>query len=192
MELKFLGEFMIEHLAIEDIVLITPKRFGDDRGYFSETYKQSWFHANVAAVQFIQDNQSLSRQKGVIRGLHFQRPPAAQGKLVRCLKGSIFDVAVDLRAGSSTYGKWVGATLTAEKGEQLWIPEGFAHGFCTLEADTEVFYKVSGAEYSPSHDAGIAFDDPSIGIAWPIDPAEVILSPKDKVLPSLAQIGPVF
>lgn len=183
---------MIEHLAIQDIVLFTPKRFGDDRGYFSETYKQSWFHANVAAVAFIQDNQSLSRQKGVIRGLHFQRPPAAQGKLVRCLKGSIFDVAVDLRRNSATYGRWVGATLTAERGEQLWIPEGFAHGFCTLEADTEVFYKVTGAEYSPADDAGIAFDDPAIGVAWPVDPAEVILSPKDKALPTLDQLGPVF
>lgn len=183
---------MIEHLAIQDIVLFTPKRFGDDRGYFSETYKQSWFHANVAAVEFIQDNQSLSRHRGVIRGLHFQRPPAAQGKLVRCLKGSVFDVAVDLRQGSATYGRWVGATLTAEYGEQLWIPQGFAHGFCTLEADTEVFYKVTGAEYSPAHDTGIAFDDPAIGVAWPIDPRDAILSPKDKVLPTLAQLGPVF
>jgi len=183
---------MIEHLAIEGIVLITPKRFGDDRGYFSETYKRSWFTDNVADAVFIQDNQSLSREKGVIRGLHFQRPPAAQGKLVRCLKGSIFDVAVDLRRESPSYGRWVSATLTAERGEQLWVPEGFAHGFCTLEPDTEVFYKVTGAEYSPAHDAGIAFDDPSIGVAWPVDPAKAILSPKDRVLPRFDQLGPVF
>jgi dTDP-4-dehydrorhamnose 3,5-epimerase len=182
---------MIEHLAIRDIVLITPKRFGDDRGYFSETYKQSWFTANVANVTFVQDNQSLSRQKGVIRGLHFQRPPAGQGKLVRCLKGSIFDVAVDLRAGSPSFGRWVGATLTAQIGEQLWIPEGFAHGFCTLEPDTEVFYKVT-SEYSPTHDAGVAFDDPAIGVDWPIGPADAVLSPKDQVLPRLDQLGPVF
>jgi dTDP-4-dehydrorhamnose 3,5-epimerase len=187
----FPGDFMIEHLAIRDIVLITPKRFGDDRGFFSETYKQSWFHTNVAAVTFIQDNHSLSRENGVVRGLHFQRPPAAQGKLVRCLKGSIFDVAVDLRRGSGSYGRWVGATLTAERGEQLWIPEGFAHGFCTLEPDTEVFYKVT-SEYSPAHDAGVAFDDPAIGVDWPINPAKAILSPKDKVLPGLDQLGPVF
>ena len=182
---------MIEHLAIRDVILITPKRFGDDRGYFSETYKQSWFNANVAAVDFVQDNHSLSRERGVIRGLHFQRPPAAQGKLVRCLKGSIFDVAVDLRQGSPTYGRWVGATLTADRGEQLWVPVGFAHGFCTLEPDTEVFYKVT-AEYSPAHDAGMAFDDPAIGVEWPISPEEAILSPKDRVLPSFDQLGPVF
>ena len=182
---------MIEHLAIEDIVLITPKRFGDDRVFFCETYKHSWFTANVANVTFVQDNQSLSRQRGVIRGLHFQRPPAGQGKLVRCLKGAIFDVAVDLRSHSPSYGRWAGATLTAEKGEQLWIPEGFAHGFCTLEPDTEVFYKVT-SEYSPTHDAGVAFDDPAIGVEWPVAPEEVILSPKDQVLPRLDQLGPVF
>lgn len=191
MERKFPGEFMIEHLAIEDIVLITPKRFGDDRGFFCETYKHSWFTANVANVTFVQDNQSLSRQRGVIRGLHFQRPPAGQGKLVRCLKGAIFDVAVDLRSHSPSYGRWAGATLTAEKGEQLWIPEGFAHGFCTLEPDTEVFYKVT-SEYSPTHDAGVAFDDPAIGVEWPVAPEEVILSPKDQVLPRLDRLGPVF
>jgi dTDP-4-dehydrorhamnose 3,5-epimerase len=183
---------MIEHLAIEDIVLIRPKRFGDDRGYFSETYKQSWFHSHVAPAVFVQDNQSLSRQRGVVRGLHFQRPPMAQGKLVRCLKGSIFDVAVDLRRASPSFGRWVTVTLTAEGGEQLWIPEGFAHGFCTLEPDTEIFYKVTGAEYSPAHEAGIAFDDAALGIPWPVDPAEVILSPKDKMLPKLDQLGPVF
>lgn len=182
---------MIEHLAIEDIVLITPKRFGDDRGYFSETYKQSWFSANVAAVDFIQDNQSLSRQKGVIRGLHFQRPPMAQGKLVRCLKGSIFDVVVDLRRQSPSYGRWVGTNLSAERGEQLWVPEGFAHGFCTLEPDTEVFYKAT-REYSAAHDAGIAFDDPALGIPWPAGPEERILSAKDQTLPRLDQLGPVF
>jgi dTDP-4-dehydrorhamnose 3,5-epimerase len=182
---------MIEHLAIKDIVLITPKRFGDDRGYFSETYKQSWFSANVASVDFIQDNQSLSRQKGVIRGLHFQRPPMAQGKLVRCLKGSIFDVVVDLRKDSPSYGRWIGTTLTAERGEQLWVPAGFAHGFCTLEPDTEVFYKAT-EEYSAAHDAGIACDDPALGIVWPVDPAEAILSPRDRTLPKLDQLASVF
>jgi len=182
---------MLERLAISDIVLITPKKFADNRGYFSETYKQSWFRANVAEADFVQDNLSLSRHAGTVRGLHFQRPPAAQGKLVRCLRGSIFDVAVDMRYGSPSFGRWVAATLTAEGGKQMWIPEGFAHGFCTLEPDVEVFYKVT-AEYSPQHDAGFAFDDPAVAVDWPVAPEKAILSPKDQGLPRLDQLGEVF
>ena len=152
-----------------------------------EAFKDAWFRENIEGVTFVQDNQSLSRQVGTIRGLHYQKAPVGQGKLVRCLKGSIFDVAVDIRPESATFGQWVGETLTAEKGEQLWVPEGFAHGFCTLEPDTEVFYKVTNP-YSREHDAGIAFDDPEIGIKWPIDLSAAVLSDKDKVQPPLESL----
>jgi len=167
--------------------LITPNLIRDDRGYFVEAFKDVWFREHVEDVTFVQDNQSLSRQVGTIRGLHYQTAPAGQGKLVRCLKGSIFDVAVDIRPGSATFGQWVGEVLTAETGEQLWVPEGFAHGFCTLESDTEVFYKVT-SPYSREHDAGVAFDDPEIGIKWPIDPAKATLSQKDRVQPPLSTL----
>ncbi len=176
-----------ERFSISGPVLIQPKIIGDSRGYFMETFKAGWFRDNIGEVIFVQDNQSLSAQSGTIRGLHYQKAPVPQGKLVRCLKGSIFDVAVDIRHGSETFGKWVGATLTAEKGEQLWVPEGFAHGFCTLEPDTVVFYKVTNP-YSQPHDAGIAFDDPEIGIDWPIDLSKAVLSDKDKVQPKLASL----
>jgi len=168
-------------------VLITPKMIGDERGFFMEAFKSAWFRENIDDITFVQDNQSLSRQIGTIRGLHYQKAPVGQGKLVRCLKGAIFDVAVDIRSASSTFGQWVGATLTAEKGEQLWIPEGFAHGFCTLEPDTEVFYKVTNP-YSREHDAGVAFDDPEIGIQWPINLSMAILSEKDKAQPPIASL----
>lgn len=172
---------------IEGVALIQPKMIGDARGFFMEAFKAGWFVENVEDVTFVQDNQSLSREVGTIRGLHYQTEPYAQGKLVRCLKGSIFDVAVDIRQDSPTFGQWVGETLTAEKGEQLWVPVGFAHGFCTLEPDTEVFYKVTNP-YSHPNDAGIAFDDPEIGIDWPIDIARAVLSDKDKKQPSLASL----
>jgi dTDP-4-dehydrorhamnose 3,5-epimerase len=167
--------------------LITPKMIGDDRGFFMEAFKDGWFRENIANVTFVQDNQSLSRQVGTIRGLHYQKAPMGQGKLIRCLKGSIFDVAVDIRRESPTFGRWIAETLTAERGEQLWVPEGFAHGFCTLEPDTEVFYKVTNP-YSREHDAGILFDDPEIGIRWPIDRTLAVLSEKDKVQPPLASL----
>ncbi len=181
----------VSKLKIEDVVLITPRRFGDDRGYFSETFKDEWFRNNVEDVTFVQDNQSLSVTSGTLRGLHYQLEPFAQGKLVRCIAGSIFDVAVDIRHGSETYGQWVGATLTADVGEQLWIPAGFAHGFCTLEADTAVVYKVT-ASYSKDHDRGIRFDDPAIGIEWPLSAGAAVLSEKDKVQPLLKDAGPGF
>jgi dTDP-4-dehydrorhamnose 3,5-epimerase len=149
-----------------------------------EAFKDAWFRETVTNIGFVQDNQSMSSQIGTIRGLHFQAEPMPQGKLVRCLKGSIFDVAVDMRKGSSTFGQWIGETLTAEGAEQLWVPEGFAHGFCTLEPNTEVFYKVTNP-YSPEHDRGIAFDDPDIGVKWPVDLASAILSDKDRHQPPL-------
>lgn len=168
-------------------VLIQPKIIADERGYFMESFKDAWFRENVTDVTFHQDNQSMSRQVATIRGLHYQKAPFGQGKLVRCLKGAIFDVAVDIREGSATFGRWISATLTAAQGEQLWVPDGFAHGFCTLEPDTEVFYKVTNP-YSRDHDAGVAFDDPEIGIKWPIDLSQAVLSDKDKIQPPLANL----
>jgi len=167
--------------------LIHPKLIGDARGYFMEAWKDGWFRENVADIGFVQDNQSLSAQVGTIRGLHYQKAPVGQGKLVRCLQGAIFDVAVDIRAGSPTFGQWVGETLTASGGEQLWVPEGFAHGFCTLEPDTVVFYKVTNP-YSAEHDAGIAFDDPEIGVTWPVEAGAAVLSAKDRVQPPLSSL----
>lgn len=176
-----------ENFHISGVALIRPKKFGDDRGFFMEAFKDSWFRSNIEDVTFVQDNQSLSAQVGTIRGLHYQTDPFPQGKLVRCLKGAIFDVAVDIRKGSPTFGDWVGVTLTASGAEQFWVPEGFAHGFCTLEPSTEVFYKVTNP-YSRDNDAGLAFDDPAIGIKWPIDPEKAILSEKDRVQPKLGSL----
>ncbi len=169
--------------AIPDVILLTPRRFADGRGWFAETYSTRSFAPALGDMVFVQDNQAFSAARGTLRGLHFQRPPQAQAKLVRVLKGSIFDVTVDLRAGSPTYGRWVGVALTAERGEQLFVPHGFAHGYCTLEPDTEVAYKVDGF-YAPDCDAGLAWDDPSLAIAWPISPHEAILSDKDRTLPA--------
>jgi dTDP-4-dehydrorhamnose 3,5-epimerase len=178
---------IFETFAVSGPALILPKLIGDSRGYFMEAFKAEWFREHIADVTFVQDNQSLSSQTGTIRGLHYQQDPVPQGKLVRCLVGSIYDVAVDIRPRSETFGQWVGATLTAEKGEQLWVPEGFAHGFCTLQSDTVVFYKVTNP-YSHPHDAGVAFDDPEIGIDWPIDLSKAVLSDKDKIQPKLASL----
>ncbi len=177
----------VKRYDIEGPALIVPPRFGDARGHFFEAWKDAWFRETIEDKGFVQDNQSLSAQVGTIRGLHYQAAPVSQGKLVRCLRGAIFDVAVDIRPESSTFGQWVGETLTAEGGEQLWVPEGFAHGFCTLKPDTEVFYKVTNP-YSKAHDFGLAFDDPDIGIEWPVDIMSAILSDKDKVQPSLKSL----
>jgi dTDP-4-dehydrorhamnose 3,5-epimerase len=180
-----------EQFSIPSVFKITPKRIGDDRGYFSEVFKDQWFRDNVADVTFVQDNQSLSAEVGTVRGLHFQLEPFAQGKLVRCIAGAIFDVAVDIRVGSPTYGKWVGAELSADNGEQLWVPAGFAHGFATLQPSSIIHYKVT-APYSLEHDRGLRWDDPDIGIAWPIDMATAVLSAKDKVQPLLADLPQSF
>ena len=170
---------------IPEIILIKPKVFGDKRGFFMETYKKSDFDKVGIDTDFVQDNHSKS-VKGVLRGLHYQKEPFAQGKLVRCIKGRIFDVAVDIRKGSPTFGKWVGYELSEENKLMLWIPKGFAHGFLTLSDEAEVIYKVSGGEYSPKHDAGIIWNDPDIGIEWPIENIKgILLSDKDKNLPRL-------
>lgn len=178
-------------LDLEGVVEIVPDRFGDDRGFFSEVYNAGVWKANGIEVDFVQDNQSLSRQVGVVRALHFQLPPFAQAKLVRVTRGRVFDVAVDIRKGSPDFGRWVGIELSAEKWNQLFVPAGFAHGFVTLEPDTELCYKVS-AFYSKDHDRSIRFDDPAIGVDWPIGPGEAILSPKDADAPLLADIDTGF
>lgn len=177
--------------SIPDVLLIEPRRFGDARGFFSEVWKRSALTAQGFAVDFVQDNHSLSREVGVLRGLHFQRPPTAQGKLVRVVRGRILDVAVDIRVGSPTYGQHVACELSAESWQQLWVPRGFAHGFLTLETDTEVLYKVD-AEYDPATDGGIAWDDPALGIDWPLPPGGPVLSDKDRKAPRLAEIAPPF
>jgi len=172
-------------------VEILPKRFADDRGYFSEVFRLDAFQAHAGAVDFVQENQSLSARVGTVRGLHFQTSPFAQGKLVRCIAGRIFDVAVDIRSGSPTYGKWIAVELSADAGNQLWIPAGFAHGFCTLTPDAVVCYKVS-AYYSAEHDKGVAWDDPVIGVAWPDVVDRELLSAKDRVQPALAALPAYF
>ena len=180
-----------ERLSIPDVILIAPARYGDDRGFFSETYSAKALSEAGITATFVQDNQSLSRQKGVVRGLHFQSPPHAQGKLVRVVRGSILDVAVDIRKGSPSFGRHVAVELSVENWRQLWVPAGFAHGFCTLEENTEVFYKVTDY-YAPECDKGIRWDDPQIGIAWPVGAESVVLSDKDRRLPSLADSPSFF
>lgn len=170
-----------ERLAIPDLALIVPRRFADTRGHFAETYTARRFAELGIDQPFVQDNQSLSRDAGTLRGLHCQVAPFAQGKLVRVLRGSVWDVAVDIRGSSPSYGKWVGVTLTAAGGEQIWIPPGFLHGFQTLEPDTEIFYKVT-QDYHPASERGVMWNDPSLSLPWPW-PGEPILSDKDKSLP---------
>ena len=173
------------------VLLIAPVRYEDARGFFVETYNwETWSKAGVA-MRFVQDNHSLSRPKGTLRGLHFQTPPFAQDKLVRVIRGSILDVAVDIRQGSPTFGRHVAVRLTAEDPTQILVPVGFAHGFCTLEPDTEVVYKVSNV-YSPQHDRGLRWNDPALGIPWPVGEAEAVLSDKDARAPLLADLEPAF
>ena len=166
-------------LSIPEVIEVCPPRFGDDRGYFSEVYKRSAFEAEGLHMDWVQDNQSFSAQVGTVRGLHLQKPPVPQDKLVRVIRGAIFDVAVDLRRGSPSFGCWVSCELTAEKGNQLLVPTGFAHGFMTLTENTEVLYKVSGP-YSGAHEVAIAWNDADIGIDWPEIGSDIILSEKDK------------
>ena len=181
----------IEPTDLPGVVILTPARFGDSRGFFSE----SWNRARMAAagfdLDFVQDNHSLSAKAGTIRGLHFQAPPHAQAKLVRCGQGRLYDVAVDIRAGSPTYGKWVGVELSAENGRQLLIPAGFLHGFVTREDGTEVIYKCTDV-YAPDCDGGIRWDDPMIGIDWGLNGLTPILSDKDAKAPLLADFQTPF
>ena len=167
----------------EQIPLIIPQRFGDQRGFFAETYSRQKYAGMGVDVEFVQDNHSLSRDVGTLRGLHFQAPPHAQGKLVRCGRGAFFDVAVDIRRGSPTYGQWVGYVLSAENGHQLYVPVGFAHGFVTLEPDSEIVYKCSDY-YAPETEGLLRWDDPDIGIEWPLK-GNPTLSEKDATAPLL-------
>lgn len=175
-----------KRLALDGVFLIAPKRHGDHRGYFYESYSAQLFAQAGINVEFCQDNHSYSEQCGVLRGLHYQLEPFAQDKLVRVTRGSVYDVAVDIRIGSPTYGHWIGEVLSAENGHQLLVPKGYAHGFLTLEPHVEFLYKVS-APYSRQHDRCIRFDDPAIGIRWPIPSEELTLSDKDRAAPLLAE-----
>ncbi|HUB47562.1 MAG TPA: dTDP-4-dehydrorhamnose 3,5-epimerase [Acetobacteraceae bacterium] len=176
---------IVERLAIPDVLLLTPPRFLDARGFFSETWNATRFADAGIPSLFVQDNHALSRDRGVLRGLHCQIGANAQGKLVRVPRGAVWDVAVDVRRGSPSYGRHVGAVLSAENWQQLWVPVGFLHGYCTLQPDTEVIYKVT-APYDKPAERGVIWNDPALAIPWPVPPAEMLLSDKDLVLPCLA------
>ncbi|PSJ56104.1 dTDP-4-dehydrorhamnose 3,5-epimerase [Pseudaminobacter soli (ex Li et al. 2025)] len=178
-------------LGLDGVFEIRPPKFVDARGFFSETWNAAKLAKAGISVDFVQDNHSFSRMRGVMRGLHFQMPPFAQDKLVRVLRGSVFDVAVDIRRGSPTFGKWTAVTLSARQWNQILVPKGFAHGFVTLEPDTEVVYKVS-APYSAPHERSIRSDDPDIAIDWPVPATDMVLSPKDEAAPFLADLETGF
>ena len=178
----------ITKTELDGVVILTPKKFGDDRGFFSETYSKRTLASAGINLDFVQDNHSLSVEVGVVRGLHFQTPPFGQDKLVRVVKGRILDVAVDLRRKSPTFGQHVAVELSDQNWQQLLVPIGFAHGFVTLEPNTEVVYKVTNY-YSPDHDFGLRWNDPKIGINWPIAADQAILSAKDAIQPLLDELG---
>lgn len=172
-------------------LILRAPRFGDARGWFMETYSEARAAAAGIDVRFVQDNRSFSASEGTLRGLHFQRPPHAQAKLVQCVRGSIMDYAVDIRRGSPTYGKWVSAHLTAKAGQQLFVPVGFAHGFVTLEPNVEVAYKVSDV-YAPDCEGGVVWNDIDIGIDWPLPASGAVISARDETLPTLADLNSPF
>jgi len=183
--------FETRRLAIPDLIEISPKRYGDHRGFFSETWSAAAFAELGIDIAFVQDNHSLSAAPGVLRGLHYQAPPFAQAKLVRVTRGAAYDVAVDIRHGSPTFGRHAAVTLSAEAWNQILIPEGFAHGLLTLEPNTEVQYKVS-APYAPDHERAIAWDDADLGIPWPALGSAPTLSEKDARAPRLADVAASF
>jgi len=187
--LRRAGNFEARPLALDGPLLITPRRFGDPRGTFTETYGRRDFAALGIPDEFVQDNHSISEHAGTVRGLHFQVSPRAQAKLVRVARGRVLDVAVDIRAWSPTFGRHVAVEVSAENGLMLYIPEGFAHGFATREAGTEVIYKVTDT-YAPGAERGIAWDDPALGIAWGVAPGAAILSDRDRGLPRFAEVSP--
>lgn len=184
-------DMQIEETPLPGVLILTPRRFGDTRGWFSEVWNRRTLAAEGITIDFVQDNHSYSRDVGTVRGLHFQSPPHAQAKLVRCGRGRVFDVAVDIRKGSPTFGKWTGIELSAENGRQLLIPAGFLHGFVTREPDSELLYKCSDY-YAPDCDGAVRFDDPDIGIDWGIDPQKAILSEKDRAAPFLRNFATPF
>jgi dTDP-4-dehydrorhamnose 3,5-epimerase len=172
---------------IPEVKIVLPIRHGDARGFFSETYRRDVLARAGIDVELVQDNHSRSPAAGTVRGLHYQSPPRAQGKLVRVPRGAVLDVAVDIRFGSPTFGKYVAVRLSADEWNQLWVPPGFAHGLCTLEPDTEVVYKVTDY-FSPEHDLGLAWDDPALGLSWPVDATHAVLSDKDRKHPRLSEL----
>jgi dTDP-4-dehydrorhamnose 3,5-epimerase len=176
--------FQFKMMEIPEVIIVEPRVFKDDRGFFTETYRCSDFRANGISEDFVQDNYSHS-VKRVLRGLHYQKHPKAQGKLVMVISGEIFDVAVDIRKGSPTYGKWVGTVLSSGNHQMLYVPVGFAHGFCVLSNEADVVYKVTGGEYAPEMEVGVVWNDPEVGIRWPVQ--SPILSPKDAQLPRLQE-----
>ena len=180
-----------ERLSIPDLILVTPPRFGDARGFFSEVFNAPRFAAAGIGMDFVQDNQSLSQERGVIRGLHCQVAPHPQGKLVRCIRGAIWDVAVDARRGSPTFGQWAAVELSAENWAQLWVPPGFLHGFCTLAEGTEVIYKVTDI-YDRDAERGVIWNDPVLALPWPVAEHEAVLSDKDRVLPRWTDLPALF
>ena len=182
---------LVEELKIPGVLQLTPKKFSDGRGFFSETYNLKRLAETGIDLEFVQDNQAYSADKWTLRGLHFQAPPFAQDKLVRVLRGSVLDVAVDIRKGSPTYGHHVSVVLSAEAWNQVLVPIGFAHGYLTLEPDTEVFYKVSNY-YAPDHDHGVMWNDPDLAIDWGVPGQEVVLSDKDKAQPSFRDFNSPF
>ena len=181
----------ITETDIPDVKLITPKKFGDARGFFSETYNKRALAEAGIRLDFVQDNHSLSAEVGTVRGLHFQKPPFAQDKLVRVVRGAVLDVAVDLRKGSPTFGQHVTAEISAANWTQILVPIGFAHAFMTLEPDTEVIYKVTNT-YAPDHEGGLRWDDPALGIDWPTPPSGAVLNDRDRTLPTLDELDFFF
>jgi dTDP-4-dehydrorhamnose 3,5-epimerase len=176
---------------IPGILILYPTKHADERGFFSETFRTDVLGAHGVDAQFVQDNHVYSTEKGILRGLHYQFPPHAQGKLIRCIKGVILDVAVDIRKGSPSFGRHVATKLSATSWQQLWVPAGFAHGYVTMETDCEVIYKVTDY-YSPECDRGIAWDDPALEIDWQLPLNEILLSPKDRRQPRLADVDTPF
>lgn len=181
----------VERLAIPDVLVLHAPKRGDHRGFFSETFRQDVFAREGVDVRFVQDNFSFSAARGVVRGMHWQTQPAAQAKLVRCFKGAILDVVVDIRKGSPTYGRHVSAELSADNWAQIFVPVGFAHGFCTLTENCEVFYKVT-APYAPECEGGLRWNDPGLGIDWPVRPSEATLSARDLDWPDFATFASPF
>ena len=182
---------IVTELDLPGVFLFEPKKFGDDRGFFSETFRENVFEEHVPGVKLVQDNHSFSAPVGVLRGLHFQKPPFDQGKLVRVAAGKVLDVIVDIRKGSPTFGQHIGVELSRENWRQLWVPSGFAHSFVTLEPNTEFLYRCTNY-YAPDHDAGLIYNDPDLAIEWPFGDADLTLSEKDKALPRLCEIDSPF
>ena len=181
----------VKRLQIPDLLLLSSQRHGDERGFFSEVFRVDVFERLGVTAPFVQDNHVRSAQRGVLRGLHYQTPPHAQGKLVRCARGAILDVAVDIRRGSSTFGQHVAVELSEADWRQIWVPPGFAHGYITLSPECEVIYKVT-AYYEPASERGIAWDDPALGIDWGMTAAQIVLSAKDQNNPTLAEVDVPF